>query len=291
MADLRLAIFSFTETEERAVRRLLEEASPPGGAWTRAFGRQEISAMAPDGRTVEVAHRPIRAQGNVVAAAELAASVTDDDADLFLFYGCAGALDEEQIGDVHLVGSVSYASLGSVEAVPSKKRGRPARERVTLKNKWIVRTQPPKADPLQTIAFPSVLDDRQWDLPRTTGLDVAHVMATDKVIKVAPASIPPRPHHSGPTGPVHPPRDWTYAKALAQVHATVSWPVLIDMESYGIGRLTHALGVAGRVVVVRVVTDALTSKDAQTDAEQAQLLIDGRLGLARVIGRVLEEWT
>ncbi len=89
----------------------------------------------------------------------------------------------------------------------------PQGEVVKLKNKWIVRTKPSEQEPLDPIELPA------WSgapgSEPVLGLRDAHVLATDKVIKVAPG-IEPVPIHKPPSGAIYSKEDWTYAQALAQ---------------------------------------------------------------------------
>lgn len=89
---------------------------------------------------------------------------------------------------------MSYLSLGVI--VPS-----PDGEVVKLQNKWIVRTQPDEQSPLDPIA----LGGGAAGTPGSVfGLEVpdAHILATDKVIKIAPG-VAPVPIDTAPSGPVY----------------------------------------------------------------------------------------
>jgi hypothetical protein len=55
------------------------------------------------------------------------------------------------------------------------------------------------------------------------------------------------------------------------------------MESYGIGRTTKVLHVDERVVILRIVTDALANKDTLSSSYQEDTLKRGRIVLASVL--------
>lgn len=218
------------------------------------------------------------AQGNVIAAAALSRSAWGERADYYLFYGCCGAVDTNHVGEIFRVAWVSYMSLGVVSDSPQG-------EVVKLKNKWIVRTKPSEQEPLDPIELPA------WSgapgSEPVLGLRDAHVLATDKVIKVAPG-IEPVPIHKPPSGAIYSKEDWTYAQALAQyVGMEPETPILIDMETFGIASTMEAMGLGLRVVVLRVVTDALTDKQGQTDAVQLARLRAGSNQLAGAIATML----
>ena len=285
MADLRVIIFSFNDNERIAVASFLEDLSQPGSVWYRQYGREAIDGTLQNGREIELVHCAILAQGNVVAAAELAGALFSDPRyDLYVFFGCAGTPDPNQVGKSFIVSSVSYASLGSVTHSKTPGRG----EAVTLKNKWITNTDPPAAIPLPAVSFRGATAHPPLNLANRSHLEMAHVMATDKVVMVAPSPNAPAPLYSGPSGHVYAPDEWTYAQALAQILEQVGIPILIEMESYGIGRLTNALGIAGRVVVIRVATDDLVGKARSGGPAQATLLMNGRAALAHTIELILE---
>jgi len=117
------------------------------------------------------------------------------------------------------------------------------------------------------------------------GLPDAHVVATDKVVKVAPG-IAPVPIHAPPA--IYTKEDWTYSQALAYYTGVpTTRPVLIEMESFGIASAMQAMGLVDRVIVLRVVTDALTTKAAQTDKQQLNYLRAGLPELAAAIATIL----
>ncbi len=59
------------------------------------------------------------------------------------------------------------------------------------------------------------------------------------------------------------------------------------METFGIASTMEAMGLGLRVVVLRVVTDALTDKQGQTDAVQLARLRAGSNQLAGAIATML----
>ena len=80
----------------------------------------------------------------------------------------------------------------------------------------------------------------------------------------------------------------TYSDALAWcTELAKKWankPVLIEMESFGIASTMEALGLSYRVLVLRVVTDALSNMEAQPDQQQLDLLKAGPKGSAAPTG-------
>jgi hypothetical protein len=162
----------------------------------------------------------------------------------------------------------------------------PNGEVVKLKNKWIVQTDSDEQAPLKTIALPAGSAGAAGSVAGL-GLREAHVLATDKVTKVAPGAAP-ESKYDGPTGPVYEKGEWTYSQALAQYTAiTRRAAVLIDMETFGIASAMRALGLSERVVVLRVVTDALSDKATQTEDQQLELLRGGSAELADAIATIL----
>jgi hypothetical protein len=281
MARRTIRVVTFNRNEEAAVSVLFDELLMRG-PWQsirgavgarrvqRSYGRDEW----------QLEHVPLKAQGNVLAAVHLAdffANRTTTDS--IVFYGCAGALRPADTRSVFLVESAQYLSLGKVRPAQSA-----STELVTLNNKWLCHTSPASHEaPLAPVVFPlcSPGGASMLDLVKLTQLPVARVAATDKVIAVSP-SPPPSPAISGMAGNEYHPDQWTYGAALGLMEATSPNPVIVDMESYGIGRLAHALSLQEFVVILRVTTDALTDH-ARSDSEQEQLLLDGRLVLAHLL--------
>jgi hypothetical protein len=284
VADVTVAIFTFTKNEATAVTELLNRVhvglpafGPTVWALTTA-GQEVVEGRLSDGRVARLEHRPLSAQGNVIAAAALSRSAWGHRADYYVFYGCCGAVDKNAVDEVFRVAWVSYMSLGVVSDSPSG-------EVVKLKNKWIVRTKRSEQEPLDPIELPA------WSgtagSASVLGLRDAHVLATDKVINVSPG-IAPVPIHKPPSGAIYAKEEWTYAQALAQyVEMAPETPILIDMETFGIASTMEAMGLGLRVVVLRVVTDALTDKRHQTDADQLRRLRAGSNQLAGAIATML----
>jgi hypothetical protein len=106
------------------------------------------------------------------------------------------------------------------------------------------------------------------------------------VIKIAPG-VAPVPIHTPPAGPIYAKGDWTYSQALAQYIGMATKPVLIDMETFGIASTMQILGLSERVMVLRVVTDALSDKAHQSEEEQLEFLREGLAGLADAIATIL----
>lgn len=283
MADVSIVIFTFTYNEATAVRSflqsLIDDARPT--VWTAMLLGETITATLSDGRSVQIQHKPLSAQGNTVAAAALGRAVTESgDADYFFFYGCCGAIDGDLIGQAFRVATVSYISLGKVY------KSATGDEAVRLKNKWIVRTEPSDQAPLPTIVLPAGGKGAPGSL---TGLDVpdAHALATDKVVHIAVASEAPNPIRVDNLGPVYAKGEWTYAQALKQYADAAMGPVLVDMESFGIASAMRSLGLDERVIVLRVVTDALSDKEGQGDDDQLALLMGGLPTLAATLATII----
>jgi hypothetical protein len=207
VADVTVEIFTFTANEATAVTELLTRLYvdvPRFGptVWTPAkLGEQVLEGRLNDGRTARLEHHPLSAQGNVVAAAELTRSVWGNQektrADYYVFYGCCGTVDPKLVGYVFRVKSVSYMSLGVVNDDDDAPNG----EVVKLKNKWIVQTDSDEQAPLRTIPLPAGSAGAPGSVSGL-GLREAHVLATDKVIKVEPGTAP-EAMHTGPTGSVY----------------------------------------------------------------------------------------
>jgi hypothetical protein len=168
-------------------------------------------------------------------------------------------------------------SLGVVD-------GSSGAEVVKLKNKWIVPTKPSEQKPLDAIELTA------WSAAAPgsvsgLGLPEAHVVATDKVIKVSSGTAP-TPMNTPP--PIYKKEDWTYSQALAfYTGVPTTRPVLIEMETFGIASAMQAMGLGDRVIVLRVVTDALSTKTAQTDKQQLNYLRAGLPELAAAIATIL----
>lgn len=130
MADLNVTIFTFNDNEADAVDYLLDlylgGTKATAGVWSvpRRHSDTIIGTLNPSGpapMTVAIRHKPLRAQGNVTAGAELARTAFEDpDArdpadDYYIYYACCGALDGRLIGKGFRVSDVAYISLGSVK--------------------------------------------------------------------------------------------------------------------------------------------------------------------------------
>ena len=270
-----VAIVSFNANERDAVDELLTDlVSGAPSPWRRAGERSIERDFGFDLWRLE--HFPLLAQGNVVAATQLARLFRNrqQPPDFVVFYGCAGAIEPQDTESVFLVETANYVSLGTVK----QNNGN---ELVTLKNKWLCHTYPPgTAEPLEVAVFPLCFGNGPINLHKRSGIPTARVVATDKVVQVAPGSLPapavPAPPHDSYTE-----AEWTYGQALALV-ADAGGVVLVEMESYGIGRIARALDIQDRVVVMRVTTDALIDKGS-SGATQRALLKHGR----KILGHLL----
>ena len=274
MVALRIDVVTFNENEFRAVDALFDDLGQQPTVWSRQ-GPEALETSEP--RHIVLRHRPMRAQGNVLAAAKLAEAFADQQRQptFVVFYGCAGSANASSVGSAFLVGHVSYASLGTVS--PSG-----ANEVVTLKNKWLCWTDPKDVDPIESIEFSASVGTGALDLVAATSLERAHVLATDKVIRVG-ASTPPVASVPGPPTRKYLKEEWTYGQAIAHAQEQAGGvPLLVEMESFGIGAVATALSFKDSVVIVRVVTDDLVNH-ATSDAQQAAHLMAGRVALSRVL--------
>lgn len=284
VADVTVAIFTFTKNEATAVTELMTRLcvdlpafGPTIWAPTRP-GEEALEGCLSDGRTARLEHHALSAQGNVVAAAALSRSTRENLADYYVFYGCCGTVDPGQIGKVFRAERVSYLSLGVVAATADG-------EVVQLQNKWLVRTQPSEQAPLEAIelrAGSAGAPGSVWGL----SVPDAHVLATDKVIKISPGAAPaPLASQSG--DPVYAKENWPYSLALALHSQMATQPILVDMESFGIASTMRALGLCERVLVLRVASDALTNKVDQREQDQLEFLRAGLPDLAAAIATIL----
>lgn len=282
MANLAVQIFTFTSTETAAVDELITGMTAV--AWTSVGDRVITAPRRRGGGNAVIRHTPLSAQGNVIAGTALIKGFTQAPADYYIFYGCCGTIDANDVGKIFRVASVSYLSLGVVRN-PKATTGPPPDEVVKLKNKWIVPTDPADQSPLPTVTLPAGAPGQPGTVD---GLDIddAHVLATDKVIHVPPASAAPEPITPG--GNVYSKEEWTYAQSLAQYANSATGPVLVDMESFGIASTALALGRDLRVLVLRVPTDALSDKSGQSDPLQQQLLTAQLPALAAALARIID---
>jgi hypothetical protein len=273
---MRVAVVSFNANEAFAVDTLLNDlASGTPSPWRRDGPR--AVERGSDRFSWRLEHFAVRAQGNVVAAARLAAMFANRRTmpDFVVFYGCAGAVEPVGVGEVYLVGRVNYLSLGTVTDA-----GRGA-ELVTLKNKWLCHLDPPDdVEPLALASFSLCTGTGPVNVPELTGLPTARVAATDKVTRVAPGTAPPSVV-AGPPQDLYRKAEWSYGEALAFVAAGGA-PLLVEMESYGIARIAEALDILDRVIVLRVTTDDLVNHGT-SEPEQRALLVEGRKVLAHLL--------
>lgn len=284
---MRIGVVSFNENEAFAVDSLLSDlASGAPSPWRREGPQAIARDYGTD--TWRLEHFSLLAQGNVVAAAALAAqfAATQPKLDFVVFYGCAGAVEPLDVGEVFLVQRAHYLSLGKVAPIEGE-----GGELVTLKNKWLCHLLPPvDAEPLAPGVFPLCSKSGPVDVPAITGLPTARVAATDKVVMV-PVGTPPAAKEPGPPHDLYEKKEWTYGEALGFVAATAG-PLLVEMESFGIARVADALGILDRVVVLRVTTDALVDHNQpvgpQGENRQGQLLLQGRAVLGYLLAKLYE---
>ena len=272
-----IAVVTFNGNEAHAVDLLLSDlASGEPSPWARD-GERAIKRRLDGSSEWRLEHLPLLAQGNVVAGAQLAELFQDrQPPDYVVFYGCAGAMNPKDRASVFLVQHANYLSLGTVERSAGS-----LEERVTLKNKWLCHVLPRDVDPLEIVSFPMcVPGSGALDLLALSRISPARVAATDKVVRIVPG-IQPVPVRKGPPEDWYTKEEWSYGQALALM-TKAGDAVIVEMESYGIGRIAEALKFEDRVVVLRVTTDALEDH-ANSDNQQSALLERGRSVLGRVI--------
>jgi hypothetical protein len=271
-----IEVVSFNENEAAAVEWLLDDlASGAPSPWARA-GSDAIERPFGTGQTWRLKHVPLRAQGNVLAAAQLAAQFAQGvRPDHVVFFGCAGAVDPVEAESAFLVQSVNYLSLGTVDEEDGA-------ELVTLKNKWLCHLQPPgDVQPLSPVTFPMAQGGQApVDLCALTGIPPVHVAATDKVVRIGPASAP-QPSFAGMPHDRYDKKEWSYGQALGLVQGATP-EVIVEMESFGIGCIAQALKFQDEVAVLRITTDTLTDHSS-SDADQQRLLLEG----AKLLGLVV----
>jgi hypothetical protein len=295
MAKIRIDIVTFNGNEAAAVNQLFRDMYTIFRPWC-STGNSVITLQHRRLRnSYEINHRPLNAQGNVVAAGCLAGFYerkNPDPPEYVLFYGCAGALNKNDVSKAFLVEQASYASLGTVANNVHCQRQNInclLGEKVTLKNKWLCDTDasPKEVDPLELIKFNQVLGKGfLFSLAHAKFLHSAHVVATDKVIKVGPATRPPRPKgRSASPNPIYVKGEWSYSEILAFAKNTYGHlPIIVEMESYGIGRIAKAAKLLDRIVIIRIVTDYLEDHSS-SDKVQRSLLKERCL----IIGLLLLE--
>lgn len=272
-AEINVSVVTFNTAERAAVQQILDEMCD-NSHWSR----RGMSIVWPDVRdaTHEVLHEDLNAQGNVTALAELATLYTDVDRkpDAVIFFGCAGAADPSERERVFIAAQAHYCSLGHVRPAASGNA-----ELVELKSKWIT-DQPNEPGPLAAVPLGTLADQ----LPELVGVPRAIVAAVDKVIEVATSAVVPQ------LAPGLAPA-WSYADAIAHVRHVHghSRSTIVDMESFGIGRAISFLrGLEERVLVIRVTTDDLVSKNTiPGQPSQEDLLMDARYIVADVLAALL----
>jgi nucleoside phosphorylase len=288
---MRIGVVSFNENEAFAVDSLLSDlASGSPSPWRRE-GPQAI-ARDYGADTWRLEHFSLLAQGNVIAAAALAAqfAASKTNFDFVVFYGCAGAVEPLDVGEVFLVQRAHYLSLGKVAPAGNQRDGKGS-ELVTLKNKWLCHLQPPvDAEPLAPGVFPLCSKSGPVDVPAITGLPTARVAATDKVVTV-PIGVAPEPNELGPPHDLYEKAEWTYGASLGFIASTAG-PLLVEMESFGIARVAEALDILDRVIVLRVTTDTLVDHNRpvgpQGEEPQRELLLKGRAVLGYLLAKLYE---
>lgn len=279
-----IQVVTFNSNEARAVDLLMNDLPSP---WVHDFVTHSMRRSAgPDEWHLE--HVPLMGQGNVVAAARLGDFFCDrQPQDYIVFYGCAGALRAKDVGKAYLVQYANYFSLGTVESEGN------GLEKVTLKNKWLCHLQPEAENkPLRVIDFPLCIPGRApIDLCGATGLPGARVASTDKVVRITPSPAP-TPIVAGPPHEEFAPAEWSYGTALGLMERLPE-TVVVEMESYGIGRMAQALKIQDRVAVLRITTDALQDH-ASTDNLQRDLLAESYPILGRILALLWDptrSWT
>jgi hypothetical protein len=291
-------IVTFNENEASAVDLLFDDLVNLSGGLVLRSRRDCIEFPAGATPLYTLRHHALNSQGNVVAATALAqlffemAASEWRERSYFIFYGCAGTNDASLKDHVFLVSTVTYASLGTVDLLKKPDRVQPnpcvIPEKVTLKSKWLVHTDPREVDPLPQVGLSLTLGTGAMDLCVSTGIPKARAIATDKVIKVGLCSNPPTPIVPGPPHRVYRKEDWSYRQALDCIQSFADTPLLIDMESYGIGRIATALALQQRTVILRVVTDALADHTG-SDTYQRTCLKGARNSIMAVVKALIDQ--
>lgn len=282
---MRITIVSFNGAEASAINQFLDDLCIGTPVWDR-IGKSAVQGSR-SSPSVELIHEELYAQGNVVAGTELLRLYRDRAVKprAVIFYGCAGALSPIDSNSVFVAKTAHYCSLGHVkydgydpdtDSLPPPG----STEKVRTKPKWIHKFAG-EPDPLPPLSLGSlaaaVLEDSAIGIPD------AVVAATDKVIEVARTATPP---------PLHPyPEEWTYAQSIAHIDHLHGSPhgiaTIVDMESYGIAKAIELFGLEERVIVLRVTTDDLVTKNGPNASDQATILMDARFILADVIEQLL----
>jgi len=276
MESRSVQIVTFNANEASAVNGFISQLVAAQDSIWRFDG--PFVALAQGTPKQSIRHVPLSAQGNTMAAGQVARFFSDSKPqDFVIFYGCAGAINPANVGSAFLVKGSYYASLGTVEM-------KGGRENVTLKNKWIVDTGTNQT-PLDALELPRASSDDSLNLPIRTGISTAHVIATDKVVRVTP-TIAPTPISTTLPHARYAKAEWTYAQSLAYFASSHSGDLLVEMESFGICTIAHALGIADQTLILRIATDDLVNH-ATSDKQQFDLLWAGRTALARLVLAVL----
>jgi hypothetical protein len=228
---VRIALLTFTQTEQEAVLAVLRSSAQRQGSdqrWTLNSG--------------EISFLPVGRAGNVSAASFVARNVTPSTYDYLVTYGCAAATSSKDVcrcsavrdpscAAAYLVAHGRYHEVGRIEAPASI-------ELVTL-----------KTDVLQSAAnsFGLPLALALWG---NVGLPIAGAFVSEKVVHIAPAALP---------SPI--PKRICYGQALGGF--TTPLPTLIDMESSGV--VAGAPWYWGLTAAIRVPTDGGVDKHADVD--------------------------
>jgi hypothetical protein len=264
-----IQIVTFNDEEHAAVQEFMDELAEPHSVWRR---KGEDRLIAPD--ICVLWHTRTPAQGNVMACAHLVMEFErTSPPDFLVFYGCAGAADRSPLRSGYLVEAVLYLSLGVV-------RPHSGGEEVKLENRWLDWHDPEDVTPITPVSFRLSSNGARGDLVRLTGIPAAHVASTDKKIQVRPEP-PPEPLEQSFGRRVYRQEAWSYGTALGYAtDVAATNPLLVDMESFGIGKAAEAMNLQDRVIILRVVSDLLIDR-GKTDKEV--ILSDGIAYLARVV--------
>jgi hypothetical protein len=269
-------VVSFNGNEAAAVDALLDELSshPP---WETVESNSPHLRRPVGDDAWEIEHVPLGAQGNVMAAAALAdfvAQTVRRPLSVLVFYGCAGVSSDDLLKSAFIIETTSYVSLGKVTNQGDSNET----ERATVASKWLTTVKDGDVKPLPDLGLASGIGPGAVELIAKLPCSPAHAVATDKVIDVEVGAASPTD-----AAGMHVMAQWTYAEALA--HAIDQRPdttVLVDMESYGVARMSEALGVLDRVAIMRISTDTL-GNHRDSDDNQRDWLMEGRYVLASLI--------
>ena len=272
-------IVSFNSNEERAVDLLLDDIGA-SGIWVRHGERALRRLYGTD--TWRIEHAPLRAQGNVIAAAQLAEFFLEHrNQDFIVFYGCAGALRPDRSRSVFLVQRANYLSLGTVsqDAVERPSPSRISGSAISIRATTCFR--------LNECCFP---DDCR---AREPGFVHAYRNSSqshrrngqggqNRAWCRTDTALDGSPH------PLYAKEEWTYGQALALMN-NLGVNVLVEMEFMGSALSLRPYTSRIRWSSSRTTTDTL--RDHADSADQQRALLErGRRVLGHVVAALFDRF-